>query len=77
MVYYCCVWRWKEEVVGRAHDSSEVTKVAVAAATAGTAVSTGAEVLEVVPKAAALAGAVVGAAGGNGPVILRAAAGGG
>ncbi|KXH69158.1 hypothetical protein CSAL01_08371 [Colletotrichum salicis] len=24
MVYYCCVWRWKEEVVGRAHDSSEV-----------------------------------------------------
>ncbi|KXH42367.1 hypothetical protein CSAL01_08693 [Colletotrichum salicis] len=29
MVYYCCVWRWKEEVVGRAHDSSEV-KVLVA-----------------------------------------------
>ncbi|KAK1622698.1 hypothetical protein BDP81DRAFT_419270, partial [Colletotrichum phormii] len=24
MVYYCCVWRWKEEVVGRAHGLSEV-----------------------------------------------------
>ncbi|KAK1638454.1 hypothetical protein BDP81DRAFT_425013 [Colletotrichum phormii] len=24
MVYYCCVWRWKEEIVGRAHDLPEV-----------------------------------------------------